>query len=323
MAKQVFVTGATGFIGSYLVRKLAENGSKVIGLARNLSKEKFEHPNVSYKQGDILDLESLKKASENCDELYHLAAFAKVWSKNQADFYDYNVLGTTNVLDAAIANGIKDIVITGTAGIWGASIRGVVNEEHSRDLDFFNEYEGSKCFSESRIKDYIIRHDMNVRIVAPTRVYGNFLFGKPQGISLLIDKYVNGKWRLIPGKGDKVGNYVHVLDVAEGHLLAMEKGVKGESYILGGENLSYREFFNELSIQAGIKRKMIPMPHWAQTAFAKIQLSKAKLFGSEPLITPKWTAKGKYHWEVDCSKAKQALDYSPMTFKEGVQKDLA
>lgn len=323
MAKKIFVTGATGFIGSYLVKRLSEEGNQLIGIARNPDKERFEHPNISYIKGDILDYKSLSEAMQGCEEVYHLAAFAKVWSKNPADFYDFNVKGTTNVLDAVLENGIQNVVITGTGGVWGASIRGTINEESSRDLDFFNEYEGSKCFSESRIKDYVIRHNLNVRIVSPTRVYGLYMFGKPQSVSLMVDKYVHGKWRIIPGKGDKIGNYVHVKDVVDGHIRAMEVGKKGETYLLGGENVDYNTFFRILSKVSGIKRKMIHLPQWVQNTFAKLQLKKAQWFGKEPLITPKWTAKGKYHWEVDCSKAMKELGYHPMHLKEGLEMDLS
>lgn len=315
---KVFITGGTGYIGAYLVKKLVEQGHTVHALVRSPEKAKqIAHPNVVLFRGDILDKDSIEKAMEGCEQVYHLAAFAKVWAKEVKTFFYLNVVATNLILDAAIKFNVKRVVVTSTAGVFGASISGIITEKSGRDLDFFNEYESSKALSESKIKDYVIK-GLDVVIVSPTRVYGPFLFGKTESITQLIEKFVLGNWRFIPGDGTKIGNYVFVEDVVEGHLLAMEKGQKGNTYILGGPNHSYNEFFKTVSEISGVKRKMIHMPIGLQMLFSRLQLVKT-WFGKEPLITPKWIAKGKYDWEVSPQKAIDELGLQPKSLKAGVK----
>lgn len=297
-----FVTGATGYIGAHLVKRLSDQGHTVHALVRNPKKAKgIQFPNVIFFEGDITNRDSMHAAMKGCDYVFHLAAFAKVWTPDPKTYFDLNVTATTNLLQSAKEHNIKRCVITSTAGVFGASISGVITETSSRDFDFFNEYESSKALSESKIKDFVI-DGLDAVIVSPTRVYGPYLFGEPEAITLLIKKFTTGGWRFLPGDGSKEGNYVYVHDVVAGQLAAMEKGRKGHTYILGGTNHSYTEFFKLLAEAAGIKRTMIPMPLALQQAFAYIQQAKT-WFGGEPLLTPKWVAKGKYDWRVSPQKA--------------------
>ncbi|HOZ96249.1 MAG TPA: SDR family oxidoreductase [Niabella sp.] len=317
---KIFVTGATGYIGSHLVKKLSEQGHTIHALVRSLEKSKHIHfSNILFFQGDILDASSIEKAMEGCDQVYHLAAFAKVWAKDAKTFFDINVLATNHILDAAKKHKIIRVVVTSTAGVFGATLPNqTITENSVRNFDFFNEYESSKAFSESKIKDYVI-DGLDVVIVSPTRVYGPYLFGQPESVTQLIEKYVLGNWRFIPGDGSKIGNYVFVEDVVLGHILAMEKGKKGHTYILGGTNHDYNTFFAKLSKISGIKRKMIYMPILFQMAFARLQLIKTWL-GKEPLITPKWIAKGKYDWHVTPQKAIDELGINLTSLDEGLKK---
>jgi len=317
-----FVTGSTGFIGYHLVNSLIEQGHDVNALCRSEQKAAALPPAVKVFYGGIADRDILSGGMENCDFVFHLAAFAKVWAKDSGIYYDINVRGTNNVLDAAIEKGIKRVVVVSTAGVYGASFDGLVTEDFIRKKDFFNEYEGSKALSESFIKDYVLE-GLDVVIVSPTRVYGNYFFGEPASVSLLIKRYCEGKWRLMPGPADKIGNYVFVGDVVEGMKLAMLKGKAGRTYILGGENHSYRSFFNVLSDVTGIKRSLFSVPVIIGTAFAYIQLMAAVWFGREPLVTPKWIAKARYHWKVSSERAVKELGYSITPLDEGIIKTLA
>lgn len=315
-----FVTGGTGYIGAHLLKKLSEQGHTVHALVRNTQKaEKLKLPNVIFFEGDILDVVSIDRAMKNCDYVFHLAAFAKVWAPRAKTYFDLNVVATNNVLDAARKHNIKRSVITSTAGVYGASTgTKAITEKSSREFDFFNEYESSKALSESKIKDYVL-DGLDAVIVSPTRVYGPTLTGKPESVTLLIEKFVKGSWRFLPGDGTKVGNYVFVDDVVSGHLLAMEKGRRGHTYILGGPNHSYREFFDALKSTSGIQRTMIPMPLNLQLLFANLQLAKT-WFGGEPLLTPKWVAKGKYDWKVSPQKAVEELGLAITSLEAGLDK---
>lgn len=316
-----FVTGGNGYIGSWLVKALVDEGHEVHVLVRNPDRAKhIAFKGVTFFKGDIQDRTSLEAGMNGCDGVFHMAAFAKVWAKDPKTFFDLNVEATNTVLDAAVKCGIKRTVVTSTGGVFGASISGIITEKSGRDLDFFNEYESSKALSESKIKDYVI-DGLDVVIVSPTRVYGPYLHGEPESVTLMIDKYCKGKWRFIPGDGTKFGNYVFVDDVVKGHILAMERGRKGHTYLLGGSNHDYNEFFQKVGELSGKKHWMIHMPLGIQMLFSRIQLMKT-WFGGEPLITPKWIAKGKYDWKVDPSKAVNELGLKLTSLEEGLRKTI-
>lgn len=314
-----FVTGGTGYIGAHLIKRLSEQGHRVHALVRNPTKAKhIEFPNVHLFKGDITEVSSLQAAMKDCTGVFHLAAYAKVWAANPKTYFDLNVVATNTILNVALENAIKRCVITSTAGVFGASLHQPITEESSRNFDFFNEYESSKALSESKIKDYVI-NGLDVVIVSPTRVYGPTLGGQPESVTLLIQKFVKGNWRFLPGDGTKIGNYVYVEDVVAGHLAAMEKGKKGHTYILGGPNHSYQDFFDTLKKVSGVKRWMLPMPLSFQFIFANIQLIKT-WFGKEPLLTPKWVAKGKYDWKVSPQKAVDELGLHITSLEKGLEK---
>ena len=314
-----FITGATGFIGAHLVESLVEKGHEVHAIYRSQEKAAGLNKKARLFPGDLFDLAAMKKGMEGCDYVCHLAAYARVWSKNSGEFYKINVVGTNNVLSIARELGIKKIVVVSTAGIYGASMGDVVTEDFVRKKDFFNEYEGSKALSESMIKDRVIE---GMDIVIPTRVYGHYLIGRPESASLLVEKYVNNNWRFIPGPVDKIGNYVYVKDVVEGIVLAFDKGKAGRTYILGGENHSYMEFFRILSSVSGIARKMITIPLFVSYFIAFIQLLLAKFTGRDPLITPKWVVKAKYDWEVSSERAVKELGYEITRLEDGLREML-
>lgn len=317
----IFITGGTGYIGAHLLKRLADSGEKIHVLVRSEKKAtNIKHPNVAIFEGDIMNKDSIRDAMQGCNKVYHLAAFAKVWAKDPKIYFDINVTATVNILEVAQELEVSKVIVTSTAGVYGASVSDDITETYVRDFDFFNEYESSKAISESRIKDFVIA-GLDVSIVSPTRVFGPYLFGQPQSVTQLIHKYVKGNWRIIPGDGTKIGNYVFVDDVIDGHILAMEKGKKGHTYILGGENHDYNSFFKILAIESGIHRKMVRLPIGFQMLFSRIQLMKIP-FGGTPLITPKWIAKGKYDWKVDANKAINELGLKVTSLQEGVKKTI-
>lgn len=313
---KVLITGATSTIGNQLVELLLHEGFQIHLLVRDESKcPYFNRPNIKLFKGEIDALNSLTVAMKECDYVFHLAALTKVWIKDSSAYYKVNVEGTLNVLKVAKATGVKRVVITSSAGGYGPSISSVITEEKVREIGFFNDYECSKVLCELKAKEFSIKHQLDVVIVSPTRVYGPTLNAEVSSITLLFDQYLHHAWRLIPGDGRDVGNYAFIEDVAKGHLLAMKHGKSGETYLLGGHNLTYLQFFSHLSSIAGINRRMIHMPYAFQKIYAYLELFKAKWLNGNPKITPSWLAKGKYNWEVDCTKAKNDLGYqiTPVT----------
>ncbi|MEY4126102.1 MAG: hypothetical protein RL737_291 [Bacteroidota bacterium] len=314
---KVFITGATSTIGNHLVNLLTLEGITLHLLVRDIKKASyFNQDNIKLFQGDIDSEEALIQAMSGCTHVFHLAALTRVWEKNPSRYYEVNVGGTLNVLKVAKSLGISRVVITSSAGGYGPSINSVVTEEKVREIGFFNDYECSKVLCELKAKEFSIAENLDVVIVSPTRVYGPTLDAEVSSITLLFDQYVNHSWRLIPGDGQEVGNYAYIEDVAYGHLLAMRHGKSGESYILGGHNITYNTFFRILAEQSNIRRKMIHAPFFLQNAYARLELFKARYISGVAKITPQWLAKGKYHWEADCSKAINALGYQVTPMEE-------
>jgi nucleoside-diphosphate-sugar epimerase len=138
----------------------------------------------------------------------------------------------------------------------------------------------------------------------------------------MIKSFSEEKWRVIPGNGKSVGNYVFIDDVVEGHLLAMEKGIAGEQYILGGENISYIVFFEILRKLNKRNHFMFKLPLFLMLTAANFMMLSTKLFGTKPLITPALVRKFNFHWNVSSEKANKELGYKPVSFEEGAGKTL-
>lgn len=319
---RIGVTGATGFIGAWLVKQLAASGNTVHALVRNPDNAKhIIQDNVKLFTGDVTDEETLNLAFQGCDEVYHVAALAKVWDKDPGQFELVNAVGTRNVLQACVNQGVQKVVITSSAGVYGPSVNGPVSENTRRTLPFFNEYERTKAEAESIAAEFAAS-GLKVVVVLPTRVFGPSLGRVPESLNQLIHLFVKGNWAIIPGDGKAIGNYVYIHDVVRGYILAMEKGRSGEKYLLGGFNISYNEFFRHLSVASGIRRKMWHLPVWVIGLVTRLQKWMA-LFGVEPKLTPDWLAKIKYNWAIDSTKAREELGYysidADMAFSENAK----
>jgi len=318
MAKRIFITGGTGFIGQKLARSLADEGNEVIALVRSKNKAKdLEHDRISHVQGDLFSNEALEEGMEGCDEVYHLAAFASVWAKDNT-FERINIDGTLNILNIAKKQGVKKTLVTSTAGVIGPAIDGPVHENTPRKVDFFTPYESSKYESELKIQEHV-KNGQHVVIVNPTRVFGPGPLNVSNSVTKLIKQYIDGKWKFIPGDGMSTGNYVYVDDVIKGHKLAMEHGKAGERYLLGGEDATYHELFDTIAEIGGQKYKLYKMPLGVLLTFGKLQLFMAESFGRQPMITPGWVRKYLYEWRVSSEKAKNDLGYQVTPLKEGIQ----
>ena len=321
MSKRIFVTGSTGFIGRKLVDRLADEGHEIVALVRSAAKAKaLQHERISCIEGDLFTKSALHKGMEGCDEVYHLAAFASVWAKDDT-FKKVNVKGTLNVLDAAKALNVPKIVVTSTAGVIGPAINGPVNEETVRKVDFFTDYERTKYEAELKVRAYVA-NGQHIVIVNPTRVYGPGPLNVSNSVTRLIRQYLEGKWKFMPGNGMSTGNYVYIDDVVNGHLLAMANGRSGERYLLGGEDATYHELFDAIAAIGGKKQKLYKMPLGIMMSFAKLQLFLAERFGRQPLITPGWVRKYLYQWRVSSEKAQKELGYEITSLKDGMQQTI-
>lgn len=319
-----FVTGVTGFIGSRLVERLSADGNEVYCLIR--SQKKFDairgehtHPVI----GDLDNYAALLEGSKGCDVVYHLAAYAKPWSRDENLPYRINVQGTINLLEASLKNEVKKFIFTSSAAVFGPSNDGqIIDEQVIRDTPFFNDYESSKAIAEEFAIEFMKR-GMTIVILNPTRVFGPGPINESNSITKIIKLYQKGRWHINPGNGTRIGNYAFIDDVVNGHLLAEKNGISGERYILGGENLTFNQFFQNLSKTTGEKRFLMNFPVWLMMLIARIMELQARVTGIPPLITPPWIRKYLNHWNLSSGKAIRQLGYKITPFNEGVMKTLA
>lgn len=321
MGMNILVTGSTGFIGFSLAEKLLSYGHTVHVLSRDPGKKgMFEQENVRFFAGDITDYKRVEEAIKGCHRVYHLAACTEVWSKDPSAFYKQNVEGTRIVLEAAREMLVKKVLVASTAGVLGPSMDDPVDESAVRITPFFSEYEKTKWKADQVTKEYVYE-GLHVVTVYPTRVFGPGRLGWSNS-ARLIQQYALGKWRIIPGSGREIGNYVYIDNLIEGMTRAMEHGRSGEGYLLGGANVSYNEFFDTVSEIIHRKYFMIRIPKGIALLTASGMLLFARITGIPPRLTPGWIRKYYHNWAITNQKAIAGLGYDPGTFREGVEKTL-
>jgi len=318
-----FITGATGFIGNRLLEELLRNENEVHILARSPEKvDALPKNQVSVFKGNLFTTDVLEKAIKGCDVVYHLAAYANLWSKDKNLAYETNFTGTKNVLEAALKNEVKKVVFTSSAATLPPSQeKEEVDETAPPPETYLTGYEATKRQAEELCREYC-QKGLDVVIVNPSRLYGPGFLNKSNSVTIMIKKYLNGTWRFIPGDGSRLGSYVFIDDVVNGHILAMKKGVPGEKYILGGENISFHGFFKTLSNVSGKKRAMFHIPLSLMSGVAKFEFFMAENFGKPPLITPPWVKRYMQHRPLSSKKAIQDLDYKITPLEDGMIKTI-
>ena len=319
---KIFITGATGFLGIRLCQMVADQGHIVHALYRSATKAKsLCHDKIILFKGDVNDVESLRRAMENCDAVFHLAAYAKVWAKDPLTFKKINIEGTRNVLSLAKELGVKKTVFVSTAGVFGPSTDRIINEKAKRSKLPCTEYEQTKKEAEQLVMN-CVNGGQHIVIVNPTRVFGPGPLNDSNSVTRMISLYVKGKFRVLPGDGNSIGNYVYIDDTVNGLILAMNKGRNGEKYIIGGINVSYRDFFKILSYVSGRKFVQYNLPVSIMLAVSSVMLITSKIFGVPPLITPRWVRKYNYNWEITSKKSIEELGYRITPLEDGLHKTL-
>jgi nucleoside-diphosphate-sugar epimerase len=329
--EKIFVTGATGFIGTRLVQALVERGLRVRALSRRdgvapppgfgrSQPGPLQHGLVEIVRGDITDRDSLLRGMEGCSRAFHLAAYAKNWAPDSMMFYRMNVEGMQNVFGAARQQGVARVVWTSSIVTFGPTPPGVVGDETLPRITpaCLTEYEQTKVTAEREALRQAAE-GLPVVIVNPTRVYGPGHLTEGNSLARLINDYDRGRVPVLLNRGVNIGNYVLVDDVVRGHVLAMQRGRIGERYILGGENASLKEFFLTIDRVSGKTHFEIPMPHFTPLLFAWLQKKRAEWFGVYPAITPGWIKTFSVDWAYRSDKAIRELGYSPTPLEDGLR----
>lgn len=277
-----FVTGATGFVGAHVARRLVERGDRVIALARPTSnKTLLRGLDVEFAVGNITDEASVIKSMAGAQEVYHVAADYRLWARDPREIYRNNVDGTRNVLEAALRLGVRRVVYTSTVGCLGLRADGKPADETtpvSRG-ELVGNYKKSKFDAEQIAMQYAAR-GLDIVIVNPSTPIGPGDV-KPTPTGKIIVDFLKGR---MAGYVDTGLNLIAVEDAAEGHLLAAERGRTGERYILGNRNMTLREILDTLARIAGRKPPRLRIPHWLALSAAVIDSLKSRLLRTEPSI---------------------------------------
>ena len=318
---KVFITGGTGFIGSGLTEKLISENHEVTLLVRNPSAVLFPgNEKVRIIKGDLSSKSALLEGMKDCDWVFHMAAWAKPSFKDPKIVTGINIEGTVNVFKAALESHVKKVVFTSTGGTMSYSHDGnPVDENTNPNPVLHTLYEKTKAEAEKIAIEYS-KNGMAVITVNPTRVYGPGKLTQSNSMTKIIGLYISGLWRIIPGNGKSIGNYVFIDDVIEGHILAARFGRSGERYILGGENKSFRGLFDIIGETAGKKRILVNFPAGLMKGIIKGIMFMSKISGSPPVITIDWLDKYLNNWIMSSNKASLELGYKITPLSEGVSR---
>ena len=298
---KALVTGATGFVGAAVARALIKAGIEVRVLARRDSDfSNLQQFKIDGAYGDLRDKESLRKALAGCGQLYHVAAHYALWARNPAIFYDVNVTGTKNLMEAARDVGTERIVYCSTIGAIGLPPGGGLGtEETPVSLEqMAGHYKRSKYLAEQEVLA-LAKQGLPVVIVNPSAPVGEGDV-KPTPTGQMIVEFMKGR---MPAYIETGMNIVDVDDVAAGHLLAMQKGRIGERYILGTKNLMLRDIFEILSRLTGVAMPSVKLPRELILPLAYLNLAFSWVTGIPPRIPLEGVKMAKYKMHYDCSKA--------------------
>ncbi|MDD9878098.1 MAG: NAD-dependent epimerase/dehydratase family protein [Magnetovibrio sp.] len=305
----MLVTGATGFVGSAVVRRLLDRGERVRVLARpNSDRANVRGLDVEVAEGDLRILESLGPAVAGCDAVFHVAADYRLWTREPEAMFRANVEGSRAIVRAAWEAGVGRIVYTSSVAVLGNVPGGSADEETPVSYaDMIGPYKQSKFRAEEAV-DALIAEGAPVVIVNPSTPIGPRDI-KPTPTGRMIVEAAAGK---MPAFVDTGLNIAHVDDVAEGHLLAHDKGTLGERYILGGENLTLSEILRLIAAEVGRKPPTVRIPHNLILPIAVLAEAWTRMTGGdEPFVTVDGVRMAKKHMFFSADKARAELGYAP------------
>jgi dihydroflavonol-4-reductase len=305
---KVFLTGATGFVGSHVARELAGRGADLRLLVRKTSRlDNLEGLSADTVVGDLREPESLRTAISGCDAVLHVAADYRLWVRDPQAMYAANVGGTHDLLRIARETGVPRFVYTSSVATMGfRQDATIVDEATPVSLnDMIGHYKRSKFLAEQEAIQ-AAKVGQAVVILNPTTPIGsNDLKPTPTG-GIVVD-FLNRKF---PAYVDTGLNLVDVAEVARTHAAALEVGRFGERYILGGENLTLKQILDKLSAISGLPSPTMKVPHWVAMTFAFFDENvTGRLLGKEPRATVEAVRMGKKMMFASSAKAVRELGF--------------
>jgi len=305
----IFLTGATGFLGSHIARVLTAQGANLRLLVRPTSNlRNLESLKAETVTGDLRDPASLDKAISGCDTILHVAADYRLWLRDPAEMYRSNVDGTHAIIEAARKNGVRRVVHTSSVATMGFTSNGHPADEDSPVslADMIGHYKRSKFMSEQIALEAGRSGNLHVVVVNPTTPVGEQDV-KPTPTGRIIVDFLKRKF---PAYVETGLNLVDATECARGHVAALEKGRSGERYILGGENLTLKQILDKLADITGLPSPRVKLPYaFAFAAGAVDETITGRLLRREPRATIDTVRMGKKKMFASSAKAERELGW--------------
>jgi dihydroflavonol-4-reductase len=304
---RALVTGATGFVGAAVARALVREGWQVRVLARAGSdRRNIQALPVEVSEGNLTDRTSLERALRGCEGLFHVAADYRLGAPDPRQLYQTNVEGTRNILEASREAGVKRVVYTSSVATVGIPADGSPGNEDTPVgvADMIGHYKRSKFLAEQVAREAALS-SMPLVIVNPSTPIGPGDV-KPTPTGQLVLDAAAGR---MPAYVDTGLNIVHVDDVAAGHLLAFHRGLPGERYILGGQDMTLREILFEIAQLVGRKPPRIRLPTAVVFPIAYVAEAVARVTGRPGRITLEGVRMARKRMFFSSDKARRELGY--------------
>lgn len=316
MGDPVLVTGASGFVGSAVARALVARGDDVRVLLREGSSRKnIEGIDCRILIGDMRDVKAVTKAMEGVRHVFHVAADYRLWARDPTEIVRNNLEGARAVMEAARTTGVERIVYTSSvAALKPVAGRAVDETSRHDEVTVIGVYKKSKLVAE-RLVERLAGEGLPVVIVSPSTPIGPRDI-KPTPTGRIIVEAANGR---MPAFVDTGLNLVHVDDVAQGHLLALDKGRIGENYILGGEDVRLRDMLALIAPLVGRKPPRVRLPRAPLYPLAFGAEAFARMRGKEPFLTVDALKMSKYLMYFSSAKARAELGFQARPFARGIE----
>jgi dihydroflavonol-4-reductase len=315
---RVLVTGASGFVGSAVTRRLVEAGFAVRALLRSKSpRAHLAGLDLDVVEGDLRDRSSLECATAGMRYVFHVAADYRLWARDPSEIYAANVDGTRNLMEAAMRAGVERVVYTSSVATLGLRPDGTAADESAplAEEQGIGAYKRSKIAAERLVEAMVAERRLPAVIVNPSTPIGPCDV-RPTPTGRIIVEAAMGR---IPAFVDTGLNLVHVDDVAGGHLAALQRGKIGERYILGGQNVVFAQMLSDIADLVGRRAPRIRLPWQALIPVAFAAEAVAKVTGREPFATLNGVYMAKHRMFFASTKAEQALGYRSRPYVRGVE----
>jgi len=309
--KTAFVTGSTGFVGLNLVEALAAGGWRVRALHRASSDlsilSRFAAERV---EGDVTRADSLRAAIHpGTDVVFHVAGDVNMWSRRNERQTLVNVVGTRNVVEAALERGVGRLVHTSSIAAYGLHDGAVDETTPSNAARSWIHYQRTKAVAEEEVRRGIAR-GLDAVILNPANIIGPYDLGNWSTLLYLVH---NGR---LPGVPPGRSSFCHVREVVRAHIAAVERGRTGENYLLGGADAEFREVIRLCGEITGRKVRTEPTPAWMLRLVARLYAVRGALTGRPPRLTPEMAHLVCREMTCRSAKAERELGYRPAPLRE-------